>query len=154
MKNTLRMFGDSKTFRDGLLHYLIADVLFSAFLGGSVSFVILFFMRQQALFLFQGVWGMVIESVVTWLSVMLSVRLMNRTRDHDVLGMTFVATGCALIASFVALPYLHFFSVISRSSTTYLFLKEALHIAVFYSATVMYFNGITFKSLLKNPAND
>jgi hypothetical protein len=153
MKSILTIFGDRKTFRDALLHYLVADVLFSAFLGGSVSFVILFFMRQQALFLFQGVWGMVIESTVTWLSVMLSVRLLNRTRTDDVIGMTFIATGFGIIASLVALPYIHFFSVISRSSTTYLFLKEALHIAIFYSATMIYFSGSSLKSLLKNARN-
>ncbi len=152
MKNILRIFGDSKTFRDGLLHYLLAGVLFAAFLGGSISFVILFFMRQQALFLFQGVWGMIIEGVITWLAVMLSARLMNRNREHDVIGMALVATGFALIASLVALPYLHFFSVISRSTTTYLFLKEALHICIFYSATMLYFSGASSRSLLKGTA--
>jgi hypothetical protein len=143
------IFGDSKTFRDGLLHYLLAGVLFSAFLGGSISFVILFFLRRQALFMFQGVTGVIIEAAITWCAVIISARLMRRNRDNDVLGMTLIATGFALLVSLVALPYIHFFSVISRSSEIYLFIKEAVNICVFYTATIIYFSGSSLKALLK-----
>jgi hypothetical protein len=74
---------------------------------------------------------------------------MRRNRTADSFGLALVATGFSLMVALVALPYLEFFSELSRMPTTYLFLKEGLHTCVFYSATIIYASGFTLRGLLK-----
>lgn len=147
------VFGDHKTFQDAFIHFLLADVLFAAFLGGSIEFIILFIFRSKALFAFQGFGGMVVEAAVTWLSVFLSARMMRRTRHHDSIGIAVMATGFSLLTALIAAPYLGFFSEISHAPLIYLVLKEALHTSVFYSATMVYFSGMSIHSLFKEASS-
>ena len=145
--------GDTKTLKDGFIHFIVADVILAAFLGGSLEFVILFFMKYRALFLFHGIGGIVVESVVTWLSVMMSARLMRRSRDADAMGIALIATTFSVISTLVVLPYIAFFSEISRVTELYLFIKEALHACIFYTATMIYFSGFSPTVLLKKPSS-
>jgi hypothetical protein len=147
------IFGDKKTVRDGFIHFLFADVIFAAFLGGSIQFVILFALRGDALFLFQGVGGIVIEALVIWGSVVLSARCMRRARTHDSLGIAFVSTGLSICAALLILPYLGFISELSRVTGLYLFIKQSVHVCVFYTATIIYFSGLSARNLLKDQAS-
>lgn len=143
------VFGDSKTVRDGLIHYLLAEVLFAAFLGGSIQFIILVTLKGYALFAFQGIWGMLMDLTITWCSVLLSVSLMSRKQKIDSVGVAFTSTTFLLAVAAVSIPYLHILSAMSRVDISYLVMKEALHTCVFYTSTLIYFSGFSVRSLLK-----
>jgi hypothetical protein len=144
------VFGDRKTIRDGFIHFFLADVIFAAFIGGSLEFIILFTLRNRALFLFHGVPGIVIEGLVTWFSVLLSAKIMQRERTIDSIGLAFIATGFSVASALIALPYIGFFSQISKVSTLYLIIKESLHASLFYTSSLLYFSDISLRSLLKD----
>ena len=144
------ILGDTRTVKDGVIHFFLADVILAAFLGGSIEFIILFFMKDRALFLFHGAGGVLVESVVTWLSVYLSARLMHRTQSGDSLGIALISTGLSIVSTLIVLPYIVFFAEISRVTEMYLFIKEAMHACIFYTATMIYFSGLSPKALLKD----
>ncbi|MCC2630401.1 MAG: hypothetical protein K0S38_210 [Candidatus Paceibacter sp.] len=147
------VFGDKKTIRDGFIHFLLADVIFAAFLGGSIEFFILFALRGDALFMFQGIGGIIIEALVIWGSVFLSARCMQRKRTDDILGIAGVSTGLALLAALLVIPYSTFISDLARVSGLYLFIKQSLHVCIFYTATIFYFSGLSARGLLKDQSS-
>jgi hypothetical protein len=145
MKNYL---GDYTTVRDACLHFFVADIMLSAVLGGSLEFIILFFAHSNALFLLHGSVGVVVESVVTWVSVLLSARLMRRMRNADSLGIALVSTSLSIFSTLIVVPYITYFSQVSPLTGSYLFIKEALHACIFYTATMIYFSGYSPRSLM------
>ena len=130
---------DTDSFKSGLKHYLLADVLFTLIIGAFLQIIILFISGDKVLMFSQGGLALIFDMVVTSLAIILSCLCLKSSEKRNAQSVATIATIFAGLTIVVSLPYSGFFATIQGTTATFLIVKHIFHLIFFYLATIYFF---------------